>query len=629
MTGETGETTGRRRPRLRRWVPTKGGGKAVPGPSRTLLGLTAVGLGLAGLALLARQKPAEPGPVVRREGGPLLDASGRPVRLTGGPGTKATVLVFLGNPCPASDAVAPEVRRLAAAYAPRGVAFRGVLVGPDARPGSAARYRFDFPVVPDPDHDLADPSGVTVTPEAVVLDPDGAVVYRGRVVDREPGKAPLRAAIDAAVAGRPPAVAEARAVGTPLPRVRVAGPGERVTYAKHVAPILARRCAGCHRPGDVGPFPLLTYRDAARRAAFLAGEAADRRMPPWKPRRGFGEFLDEARLTPRELATLAAWAEAGAPEGDPADLPPAPPAGAADAGWQLGKPDLVLEVPEPYPVGPGDDLFRAFALPLTMAQARGIAAVEFRPGNRRVVHHARFHVDPGPGARRRDEADPGPGFTTAGGNDLPIPSVGGWIPGGTPRRFPEGVGFTLGPGWDFVLLVHYHGTGKPEVDRSRVGLYFARTPAVRPMAGVPLSTDKIDIPPGEARHRIELEATLPADVRAYNVTPHGHYLLREMKLWATLPDGDTRRLLWIDDWDFSWQGVYHFAEPVALPKGTTLHVAATYDNSAGNPVNPNHPPVRVRYGTAATDEMLGCHLQVLSDRPEDDAVVRKKWPFSL
>jgi peroxiredoxin len=606
-------------------------------------GLTTLALALTGGATwwyYHRETP-EPDAVLRVEMEHVLlpDTSGRMQTLTDGR-DRAVVLFFIGVECPVSNAYAPMMTGLAGEFGPRGVAFWGILTDPDARAEAAASHRaehgLNFPVLLDNERDLPDQAGVTVTPEAVVLDPNGLVLYRGRIDDRysnegrrrkSAGSHDLRDAIEAVLAGRTPAVAVTRAFGCPLPKARTASTGEEVTFSKHVAPILWRRCAGCHRPSEVGPFPLLTYQDAAKRSGFIRDVTASRRMPPWKPRHGFGEFLEEARLSGHELATLAGWADAGAPEGDPDDLP-APPS-FPPPGWQLGQPDLVLSLPEPFVVPPGEDVYRAFALPTGLARPQEVAAIEFRADNRRVVHHARFYLDPTPDCRRRDQADPAPGFATIGGNDIPKANLGAWNPGVSPRMPPPGIGFGFPPGSDLVLLLHYHGAGKPEPDRSSVGLYFAKAPVTRSMSSIPISTVKIDIPAGEPRHRIAQHATLPADVHAYSVLPHGHYLMREIKLWADLPDGTTRRLLWIDDWDLNWQGVYHFAEPVALPRGTKLHVIATYDNSEANPSNPNRPPKRVRFGPASTDEMLGCHVQILPDRPEDDRVIRKKWPYSL
>ncbi len=538
-------------------------------------------------------------------------------------------------------ATPPTCSALADDYRAKGVAVYGVHSDPDVTPEAAAahaeEYSLTFPMLLDPFQDLAGQVGVQVTPEAAVLDADGQVLYRGRIDDRyNPGDGKRRAtaqtpelrhALDAVLAGRTPAVTETEGYGCPLPDPRIVADGGEITFTEHVAPILWKRCAGCHRPGEVGPFSLLTYKDASRRASFIKDITESRRMPPWKPVPGFGTFRNENRLSRRELAILAAWADTGAPEGAPDALPEPP---TFPDGWQLGEPDLVLSLPEPYPIpASGDDIYRAFVIPMGLTKDQPIAAVEFRPGNRKVVHHARLYMDPTPESRERDQADPGPGFVTVGGNDIPKPGLGAWIPGALTRMPPPGVGRIIPAGSDLVMLVHYHGSGKPETDHSRVGIYFSKTPIERTMTSIPMSTAKIDIPPGEAHYRIDLHATLPANVHAYSVLPHGHYLLREIKAWAVRPDGSTARLLWIDDWDFNWQGQYHFAEPVPLPKGTKLHVVAEYDNSAANPANPNRPPKRVRFGPASTDEMLGCHIQILADGPADEAITREKWPYGL
>ncbi|HWE36858.1 MAG TPA: ascorbate-dependent monooxygenase [Isosphaeraceae bacterium] len=408
------------------------------------------------------------------------------------------------------------------------------------------------------------------------------------------------------------------------PAVEVRGP---VTFAKDVAPILWAKCAGCHRPGEVGPFSLLSYRDAARRAEFLREVTESGRMPPWKPEPGFGTFEDDDRLTPRERAILARWADDGAPEGDPADLPGRPQ---FPDGWRLGTPDLVVELPKPFLVhADGDDLYRAFVLPLPAGGDREVVAFEFRPGNRRVVHHSKLFLDPTDASRRRDADDPGPGFASVGAADLGQPAIFEWTPGTVPKPFPTGVGQILPAGADLVLFVHYHPDGRPEADRSRVGIYLAKTPLTRHLAGIPLGTSKIDIPAGASHHEVTASTTLPAPVRVFGLLPHGHFLLRDIRLRAVLPDGNIERLLWIRDWDFDWQGQYRLASPLLLPAGTRLDLVGTYDNSAANPRNPTTPPRRVRFGPSSTDEMLGCHLQVIPDSPDGAEALRGKYKFGL
>jgi mono/diheme cytochrome c family protein len=407
-----------------------------------------------------------------------------------------------------------------------------------------------------------------------------------------------------------------------------AAPGQRVTYCRDVAPILYRHCAGCHRPGEVGPFPLLSYKDAAKRADFLKQVTAQRRMPPWKAEPGYGDFLDARRLSDDELHTLARWADGGAPEGDPRDLPPPPQF--AD-GWQLGQPDLVLKMPEPFTVPAGGrDVFRCFVIPTGLAENRTVAAVEFRPGNRRVVHHALFFLDSLGAARKRDEADPGPGYASFGGiGILPTGILGGWAPGAQPHRLPDGVGRFLRKNSDLVLQIHYHTTGKEEIDQSSVGSTFTKKPADKILMGVVLLNRKVDIPPGAADYRLTASSTLRVDVHAIGVTPHMHLLGREMKVKAVRPDGREVPLVWIKDWDFNWQGQYLFRAPVALPRGTRLELEAVYDNSAANVKNPSNPPKRVQWGEQTTDEMCLCGVHVVADHPGDGLVLLRDMVLHL
>ncbi len=558
-------------------------------------------------------------------------------------GRKAVVLFFLGMHSPDSDGYAPEIERLRRLYGPRGVVFYGLLPEPDVTAGAAAQYAAEHglsvPVLLDLAQVVAGEAGVRVTPEAVVLAADGQVIYRGRIDDRYlpdgrirgvPRSRELASALEAAIADEMPVVTRGPSHGSPLPSPRSpsAAVAEQITFSKHVAPILWRSCAGCHRPGEVGPFSLLTYRDAAKRADFIKQVTISRRMPPWKPHPGFGVFLDDLRLTDRELELLAEWADTGAEEGNPADLPPPPE---FPSGWALGEPDLVVKMPEPFPVvAGGGDIHRAFVLPLHLDRDRPVVAIELRPGNRKVVHHSGIFADGRGTLHLRDRAEPGPGFRASlGGVDIRRPRLIEWTPGTRPRPWPEGVAKVLKKGTDLVLFIHYHPTGKLELDQSAIGLYFGDVPPVRFMKDIPLTTTRIDIPPGARRHEITLEATLPTDAHAFGLIPHGHLLMRELRLVAVLPDGRVQPMLWIEDWDLNWQGQYQFLKPVKLPEGTRLRLSAYYDNSAGNLRNPNSPPRRVRYGPDSADEMLACHVQVIADRPEGHKILRKRWPNAL
>ncbi len=393
--------------------------------------------------------------------------------------------------------------------------------------------------------------------------------------------------------------------------------GDGPTYSRDVAPILWKNCAGCHRPGEVGPFSLLTYKDAARRSDFLHKVTESRQMPPWKPEPGFGEFNDARRLSDAELRTIADWVEAGSPEGDPKDLPPAPKFA---EGWQLGTPDLILKMPEAYKVpASGKDVQRSFVIPTPVDSDRTVAAVEFRPGNRRVVHHAIFYLDSTGTAREKDAADDGPGYESFGGPGfLPTGALGGWAPGAMPRMLPEGVGRYIRAKSDLVLQIHYHPDGKEELDQSVVGITFTRKPATKILAGVFVRSRGIYIPAGEPRHHVQAESEpLPVDVEALGITPHMHNVGREFKVVAETPDGRTVPMIWIKDWDFNWQGQYIYKAPVRLARGTIIRIDAYYDNSAANPKNPSNPPKLVTWGEQTTDEMCLCAVQVVTDSLAD------------
>jgi hypothetical protein len=399
-------------------------------------------------------------------------------------------------------------------------------------------------------------------------------------------------------------------------------PAEEITFSKDVAPILWNNCASCHRPGQIGPFSLLKYQDAAKRADFIKEITKDRRMPPWKPEPGYGDFRDVRRLSDKDIDTLARWADSGAHEGDAKDLPPQPH---FIDGWQLGKPDLILSMSKPFNVpASGRDVYRNFVIPIPIDQNKTVAAVEFRPGNRRVVHHALLFLDSLGQARKRDGEDGQPGYATFGGiGVLPTGGLGGWAPGTIPRRLPDGTGMYLAKGSDLVMNLHYHPDGKEEVDRSSVGIYFTPKPAATITGGVAIRSRSIDIPPGESHCQVHAETQpLPADVKVLAIFPHMHNLGREMKVAAYTPDGEMVPLIWIRDWDFNWQGSYQFKEPLRLPKGTVIKVDSVYDNSTDNPKNPSNPPKRVHWGEQTTDEMCLCGTTIVTDNPSDLRKIR-------
>jgi mono/diheme cytochrome c family protein len=388
-----------------------------------------------------------------------------------------------------------------------------------------------------------------------------------------------------------------------------------VTFSQHVVRLFQAHCQACHRPGDIAPFPLVTYADAYPNRRKILRATQKRTMPPWKPVPGFGDFLHPRRLSEADLALLERWVAAGAPEGDPGDLPPPR---VFPSTWTHGPPDLVLDTGVDFPVTAGErDLYRCFTIPTDQAEDRWISAVEFIPGNRRVVHHLLTYVDTTGESVARDDADPGPGYTCFGGPGfVPRGGLGGWAPGAGPTVMPDGVGMQLPAGARVVVQVHYHHRGREAAtDRTRLGLHFARGPIDKRVRSIPILDRTFMIPAGEARHQVTASYTVPPrwNMHAIAITPHMHLLGRAMKVTATLPDGTTRPLIHIDDWDFHWQGSYTFREPVPLPGGTRIDVVAVYDNSTGNKRNPNTPPRAVGWGEGTADEMCIAFLRVTVD----------------
>ena len=551
----------------------------------------------------------------------LLDVQGRRHSRDEWRGARAVALVVLGLDCRPTREQLPRIRKLIREFGPRGVLFYGVVPDPETTSEGPAAFEREaalgVPILVDPEQRVVRGIGTRVTPEISVLDPDEGVVLYGGRIDGEleaSRESPARHALESLVANTMPSPSEADGPGTLLwlPKPARATSTE-VTYHGEVGPLLNRRCTACHRKGEVAPFALTSYRDAAKRARYLAEVAAERKMPPWKPKAGHGAFRDDLRLTEGEIETLRRWADAGAPEGEPTGEREDEPAVSAD-GWALGTPQVAHTISKPFAIpADGEDVYRAFVIPTPKDRDLAVLAFEFRPGNRRVVHHAKMFLDPTGESLRRESEDAVPGFASSGAADLGRPAIWEWTPGTRPQFAPEGAGYRIPAGSTLVLFVHYHPTGKPESDQSSVGLYLSDGPPSKEVVFVALGSSRIDIPPGAARHRVTASRTFHQNLRAFCVLPHGHYLLRELSLTARRPDGSIERMLWIDDWDFNWQGQYQYVRPIHLPAGTRLDLVAYYDNSADNPRNPSRPPKRVKFGPSSLDEMLGANLLCLPD----------------
>ncbi len=399
-----------------------------------------------------------------------------------------------------------------------------------------------------------------------------------------------------------------------------------VTFNRDVAPILFQNCSPCHQPGQSGPFSLLSYSDAKRHASEIVKVTRSRYMPPWLPQPGYGHFQEERRLTAAQIRTIAAWVAAGEPEGSEDHLPSPPH---IQAGWQLGQPDLIVTAQSPFAVpAAGSDVFWNFTFRPLLKTAHYVKAIEIRPtgspeqNSVRIVHHANLLVDRS-GSAARLEKKPGAGFP---GMDLslnrnpfdPVSHFLFWKPGSAPYVEPDGFSWRLDPGNELVLNTHLQPNGKSEIIQPSVGLYFTDKPPAQFPLLIELENDNaLNIPAGARNFVVSDDFRLPMDVNVLAVYPHAHYLGKLLEGYATTPDKKRIWLIRIPDWNLNWQAVYRYCEPVFLPKGSVISMRFTYDNSSGNPRNPNQPPKRVQAGNRAVDEMGHLWLQVLPRGPGD------------
>lgn len=384
------------------------------------------------------------------------------------------------------------------------------------------------------------------------------------------------------------------------------------TFTRDIAPIVYGKCVSCHRAGEAAPFPLTRYEEVKRRAREIAEVTQKGFMPPWLPESGHVPLRDDRSLSPEEVEVFQRWTAAGAPRGEPAPDPDLP-AAAGSGGWRLGEPDLVLEMDTAYTVpAEGRDVYRCFVLPAPNVETRWVRAVEFQPDNRSVVHHCVLYVDGSGAARAEDARSAEAGYPGMSSNArIPDGQFLGWTPGKLPDPGQPDIAWRLDPHTDVVLQLHLRPTGKPERVRVRLGLFFAEGPPARRPLAINLWSRALDIPAGERAYRVESSYVLPVDVQVLGVWPHAHYLGKDLTGYAELPDGSTRTLIHIPDWDFNWQEEYVFAEPVRLPAGTRVGFRYLYDNSEANLLNPNQPPRRVVYGSRSDQEMAELHLQLL------------------
>ena len=531
-----------------------------------------------------------------------------PVSLADFKAKKAVVVAFIGTECPINNAYMPRLAELAKAYADRGVQFLAVNSNCNDAPaviaGHAKKNDLPFPVLRDPANVVADRFGAKRTPEVFVLDAERRVVYDGRIDDQfgvgykreAPTRRDLADAIDEVLAGKPVSQPSTAPAGCFIARAVAPKAGGSITFTKDVSRVLQRNCQECHRPGQVGPMPLLTYEDALAWSDTLREVVQQKRMPPWLADPHYGKFQNDRSLSAEDRATLLGWLDQGCPKGDVADLPPAREFA---EGWSIGKPDQVFQMPEEFTVPATVDekglKYQYFVVPTKFREDRWVQAAEAKPGNRAVVHHIIVYVvKPGKdgGIMRGKTADGiGDGFLTA----YAPGELASALPAGSAKRVPKGA--------ILVFQMHYTPNGVEQNDRSSVGLVFAKGPPTTEVRTRAIAQRRLNIPAGDANYEAVSQAVFDQDAELLSLLPHMHLRGKDFRYEVVYPDGKRETLLSVPRYDFNWQSNYRLEKPLHLPAGTRIECTAHYDNSKDNPNNPD-PDKAVRWGDQTWDEMM-------------------------
>jgi hypothetical protein len=542
----------------------------------------------------------------------LSDVHRRPRPLEGFRDKSAFVIVFIDVECPVANLYWPTLIDLHKDYADKGVQF--VAVNASCQDSfievsaDAQERGVPFPVLKDFDQKVADTFGATRTPEAFLLDANRVIRYRGRIDDQyvigsrraKPVHRDLKDALDALLAGRSIMTPETEVSGCVIERIRVSTDKRELTYCKDIAPLLQKRCQECHRPGEIGPFSLLTYEDASKRTGRIREAVLDERMPPWHADPRYGEFSNDRHLTDEERQSILAWLDRGAPKGDERDLP-APLQFVQ--GWKIGKPDKVFAMGRDFSVPATGVLdYQRFAVDPGFEKDVWIQAAECRPGNRKVVHHILVYIL-------------APGKTDPYEPDGTAATLVGWAPGDMPAIFSPGTARLIRARSKLLFEVHYTPDGTERTDRSSVGIKFASRPPARAVEMNILANMFFEIPPRASSYQGQMTFTFPADAIVLSFMPHMHLRGISARYALTAPDGTTTTLLSVPDYDFGWQSVYRLAKPLAVAKGSKLTWIGRWDNSADNPRNPD-PERRVHWGLQTWDEMQNGWMEVVWKKPK-------------
>jgi peroxiredoxin len=545
---------------------------------------------------------------------------------------RVVAIIFTGTSCPVGDLYLPRLNAQAKAFESRGVDFLAINSNASESPEEVAeharRSSMRFPVLKDQGNRVADQLLAERTCEALVIDRSGRLRYRGAIDDQyglgarrdHPERNYLSEAIEALLAGRRVEPELTPVVGCPIervvavkPRPRItasaaaASPGEQsaskegaayagsVTYAADVAPILHARCAGCHRPGQVAPFSLLTFEQARRWSTSIDEVIRDRRMPPWHADPRHGRFANDRGLTEQDRALLTAWVEQGSP---PGDLGTAPKPAAHPHGWSIGTPDVIFELPETVTVrADGAMPILHIRVPTNLKQDVWFQAAEVRPSDRAVVHHIFVYSEVYDKEIRPQKEKV---------------CLAAYLPGDAPTVYPPGVAKKIPAGSTLVFEIHYTPIGTVRIDRPSFGVIVAKHSPLHVAITRGIAERNLRIPARASDHIERADWTVKRDIHVLSLSPHMHLRGKSFAYEAHYPDGRKEVLLSVPHYDFNWQSVYQLLEPRALPKGTRIHCEAHFDNSTANPANPD-PGQTVTWGEQSWDEMMMGYIDYYED----------------
>ena len=565
---------------------------------------------------------------------------------------KAIVIVFLNFKCPIANRYTADLVTWSEKYKSRGVQFIGVVCNeesPDELDRHVKEFKLYFKIFHDPSHIIANHFLADITPQCFLLDGDKVLRYFGAIDDQYQDRTTrmmraknnyLLTALDQVVAGEMVAVKSAQAIGCPITRAKkeIVLDGE-VTFYRDVLPLLQSHCQRCHHPGDVAPFQLLTFEDALGWADDIKDYVTNRKMPPW-PIRGGLPLKNDRGLNENQIATFSRWVEAGCPKGNAKDAPQ-PVVFPVKKDWENDNPpDIILEMPAAFHLAAkGEDHYRMIAFPLNNKEELNIQQVQFVPGNKRIVHHELTFYD-GTGmvedAQKRlgkgkpigsNDQDYGPGYESGMGLGFPLKSIrlehrneknpggalGVWVPGQGKMAFPPKAVSVVPPESSILMQIHYHRTGKPEEDISKIGIWLSKEKPEKYVNYMLVDTSFRMIPKGVARFKSVGSRVVAQDCEAYLFKPHMHFAGREMRVWHQPKNSRERNLLFdLRGWDYNWQTSYYLKEFYPLEKGSMLHVEAIFDNSIQNPDNRFNPPRMLFLGENDEDEMGYCSVSYMA-----------------